>query len=83
MPRTNPSTFRLFPYRVRLGIHPEQAQARAQAQAVLSAQRPAFLIPAAGKVEVWAGVEDEREGQVLSAQLGTGLVLVQERRCHG
>jgi adenylate cyclase len=80
VPRTNPSTFRLFPYRVRLGIHPEQAKARAQAQAVLSAQRPAFLIPAAGKVEVWAGVEDEREGQVLSAQFGTGLVLVQERR---
>ena len=33
---------------------------------MLAAQRPAFLIPSGDKVEVWAGVEDEREGQVLA-----------------
>ncbi|MDY7225135.1 adenylate/guanylate cyclase domain-containing protein [Hyalangium rubrum] len=80
VPRASLPPFRLWPYRVRLGIHPGQPQARAQAQTVLSSQRPAFLIPVGNKVEVWAGVEDEREGQVLSAQFGTGAGVVQERR---
>lgn len=82
VPRTSPPAFQLWPYRARVGSHPGQAEARSQAQAVLALQRPAFLIPSGDKVEVWAGVEDEREGQVLAARLGAAPAptLVRERR---
>jgi adenylate cyclase len=80
VPRASPPTVQLWPYRVRVGVHASQAEARAQAQRVLAAQRPAFLISEGDKVEVWAGVEDEREGQLISARLGTGPALVRERR---
>jgi len=82
VPRASPPTFQLWPYRARVGSHPGQAEARSQAQAVLALQRPAFLIPSGDRVEVWAGVEDEREGQVLAARLGApqAQALVRERR---
>jgi adenylate cyclase len=78
--RILPPTPRPWTYRVWLGTYSAQPEARAQLQAVLSAQRPAFLIPSGNKLEVWAGVEDEREAQVLVAQLGASQVMVQERR---
>jgi adenylate cyclase len=80
VPRASPPAFQLWPYRVRMGTHADQAEARTQAQAVLALQRPAFLIPSGERVEVWAGVEDEREGQVLAARFGANQVLVRERR---
>ncbi|KFE64747.1 CHASE2 domain-containing protein [Hyalangium minutum] len=82
VPRASPPSFQLWPYRARVGSHPGQADARTQAQQVLALQRPAFLIPSGDRVEVWAGVEDEREGQVLAAKLGSppAPALVRERR---
>ncbi|XXF75760.1 adenylate/guanylate cyclase domain-containing protein [Myxococcaceae bacterium GXIMD 01537] len=72
---------RLWPYRVRVGTFRAQPEARARAQAVLSAQRPAFIVPAGAALEVWAGVADEPEGRALGEQLGgAGPWLVQERR---
>jgi adenylate cyclase len=78
--RTTAPAPRPWALRVRLGTHAGQPEARAQAQAVLSAQRPAFLIPTGNKVEVWAGVEDAREAQVLAAQHGASPGAVVERR---
>jgi len=80
VPRSSPPSFQLWPYRARVGTHPGQLEARSQAQAVLALQRPAFLIPSGDRVEVWAGVEDEREGQVIAARLGASQTLVRERR---
>ncbi|WP_224247908.1 CHASE2 domain-containing protein [Hyalangium gracile] len=80
VPRVSPPAFQLWPYRVRLGSHANQSQARTQAQEVLAAQRPAFFIPSEDKVEVWAGVEDEREGQTLAARFGASPAPVRERR---
>lgn len=80
VPRASPPAFQLWPYRVKVGTYASPVQARSQAQEVLAAQRPAFFIPAEDKVEVWAGVEDEREGQVLASKFGIGPVQMRERR---
>ncbi len=80
VPRASPPAFQLWPYRVLVGTHASQAEARARAQAVLASQRPAFMISSGDKVEVWAGVEDEREGQLVAARFGAGPSLVRERR---
>ncbi|WP_224367175.1 adenylate/guanylate cyclase domain-containing protein [Hyalangium versicolor] len=81
VPRATPPAFQLWPYRVRVGSYGDQGQARSKAQAVLASQRPAFFIPLEDKVEVWAGVEDEREGLSLASRFGASLPpLVRERR---
>ncbi len=72
---------RLWPYRVRVGSFKERLEAQGRARAVLAAQRPAFVVPAGGTLEVWAGVADEAEGRVLGDRLGVGgPLVVQERR---
>ncbi len=80
VPRASPPAPQIWPYRVRVGTHAGQTEARAQALKVLSTQRPAFLIPVEDKVEVWAGVEDEREGQSFSTRFGSSQGVVRERR---
>ncbi len=80
VPRSSPPASRLWPYRVRVGVHANPSQARAQAQGVLSLPRPVFLIPSGDSLEVWAGVEDPQDGQLISARFGPGPAVVQERR---
>lgn len=80
VPRASPPAFQLWPYRVLVGTLSNPGEARARAQAVLASQRPAFMISSGDKVEVWAGVEDEREGQIVAARFGAGPSLVRERR---
>jgi adenylate cyclase len=80
VPRASPPAFQLWPYRVLVGTLSSKGEARARAQAVLASQRPAFMFPSGDKVEVWAGVEDEREGQILATRFGASQSLVRERR---
>jgi adenylate cyclase len=79
-PRVLPPASRLWPYRVRLGVHATQADARARAQAVLALQRPAFLIPAGNQVEVWGGATDEADARALGGRLGASAAAIEERR---
>lgn len=71
---------RMWPYLVRVGRYSALPEAHGRAQAVLSVQRPAFVVPEDGSLAVWAGVADEAEGRQLCEQLGvTGPVVVRER----
>ncbi|WP_229908253.1 adenylate/guanylate cyclase domain-containing protein [Comamonas sp. JC664] len=78
--RVLPPANRLWPYRVKLGVYDAPAQAHARAQAVLAAQRPAFILPAGSQIEVWAGVTDAADGKALGARLGATTPIVEERR---
>ncbi|REG35994.1 adenylate cyclase [Archangium gephyra] len=76
-----PAGSRLWPYRVRLGTYPNEAEARSRVQRVLADQRPAYLIPAGNALEVWAGVASEQEGQRVALEQGVREPpRVQERR---
>ncbi|WPB80830.1 adenylate/guanylate cyclase domain-containing protein [Archangium violaceum] len=76
-----PAGSRLWPYRVRLGTYPNEAQARSRVQKVLADQRPAYLLPAGNALEVWAGVASEQEGQRVALEQGVREPpKVQERR---
>ncbi|EPX63410.1 Adenylate cyclase [Cystobacter fuscus DSM 2262] len=76
-----PPGSRLWPYRVRLGTSPTEAEARGRVQKILADQRPAFLLPGKGGVEVWAGVASEQEGQRVALEQGVREPpRVQERR---
>jgi adenylate cyclase len=79
VPRASPPALRLWPYRVRVGAPEALPEAHALAQRVLAAQRPAFLLPEGARMAVWAGVEDERDGQLFTAQLGLPPTKVEER----
>ena len=65
-----PPGSRLWPYRVRLGTFATPIAARSRVQAVLTDQRPAFLLPAGNAVEVWAGVATEQEGLLVALKQG-------------
>ena len=79
--RALPPSSRLWTHRVRVGHFAQAAQARAQVQAVLARQRPAYVLPAGDGVEVWAGVSNAEEGVAFAAQLQQpGPALVRERR---
>ncbi|WP_426751026.1 CHASE2 domain-containing protein [Myxococcus sp. Y35] len=79
-PRVLPPASRLWPYRVRLGVYDTPEDAYARAQAVLAAQRPAFILPAGSQVEVWGGVSDDADGKALGARLGATAPILEERR---
>jgi adenylate cyclase len=68
--RAVPAGSRLWPYRVRLGTFSGEAEARGRVQTVLAEQRPVFLLSSGSKVEVWAGVASEQEGQRIALEQG-------------
>ncbi|MCP3101780.1 adenylate/guanylate cyclase domain-containing protein [Myxococcus sp. K15C18031901] len=78
--RVLPPANRLWPYRVKVGTYPSTAEARARAQAVLTVQRPAYVIPAGRQSEVWGGATDAADAKVLGARLGVSGAVVEERR---
>lgn len=57
-------------FRLRLATEKTQADAYLQVRRVLEDRRPAFLIPANGAFEVWAGVEGDEEARGLVHRLG-------------
>ncbi|WP_141589038.1 adenylate/guanylate cyclase domain-containing protein [Myxococcus sp. AB056] len=79
-PRVLPPANRLWPYRVKLGVYDASEAASLRAQAVLAAQRPAFIIPAGSQVEVWGGAMDAADGRALGSRLGATAHVLEERR---